>query len=192
MSPHKFKDYSKVKFDIDVRVANATVDAIGKANYDRHLSLLAFVVYGLIIEKGVNLAPVVLAETIISFNIIRRKGDGHFLGCAQLLFVWMKSHFRCLCKFFCQVFVPSTRPIKEFLESKWPPNQSIEEWGGSFSSGPRTLEEIGRDTNQVRSNLKLAIRNLFQPFPLKNLYLVAPKKKENLCVSAIQRKEKGP
>ncbi|MBA0749573.1 hypothetical protein Gogos_003482, partial [Gossypium gossypioides] len=55
-------------------------DAIGKANYDRHLSLLAFVVYGLIvfpkalgyvsveladflfqIEKGVNLAPVVLA-----------------------------------------------------------------------------------------------------------------------------------
>ncbi|MBA0570565.1 hypothetical protein Golob_004200, partial [Gossypium lobatum] len=26
------------------------------------------------------------------------------------------------------VFVPSTRPIEEFLESKWPPNQSIEEW----------------------------------------------------------------
>ncbi|MBA0568551.1 hypothetical protein Golob_006040, partial [Gossypium lobatum] len=26
------------------------------------------------------------------------------------------------------VFVPSTKPIEEFLESKWPPNQSIEEW----------------------------------------------------------------
>ncbi|MBA0662446.1 hypothetical protein Goklo_006566 [Gossypium klotzschianum] len=26
------------------------------------------------------------------------------------------------------VFVPSTRPIEEFLESEWPPNQSIEEW----------------------------------------------------------------
>ncbi|MFQ6643321.1 hypothetical protein Gotur_018145 [Gossypium turneri] len=25
------------------------------------------------------------------------------------------------------VFVPSTKPIEEFLESKWPPNQSIEE-----------------------------------------------------------------
>ncbi|MBA0749572.1 hypothetical protein Gogos_003482 [Gossypium gossypioides] len=61
-------------------------DAIGKANYDRHLSLLAFVVYG------------------------------------------------CLCKFFCQVFVPSTRPIKEFLESKWPPNQSIEEWVQNLST----------------------------------------------------------
>ncbi|MBA0743451.1 hypothetical protein Gogos_006125 [Gossypium gossypioides] len=54
----------------------------------------------------------------------------------------MKSHFRCLYKHFRQVFVPSTRPIKEFLESEWPPNQSIEEWGGSFSSGPGVLEEI--------------------------------------------------
>ncbi|MBA0673367.1 hypothetical protein Goklo_029023 [Gossypium klotzschianum] len=26
------------------------------------------------------------------------------------------------------VFVPSTRPIVEFLESEWTPNQSIEEW----------------------------------------------------------------
>ncbi|MBA0626820.1 hypothetical protein Godav_004415 [Gossypium davidsonii] len=107
----------------------------------------------------------------------------------------MKSHFRCLYKRFHQVFVPSTRPIEEFLESEWPPNQSIEEWfqnlqeiewrapwlirstvliecsgylwGGSFSLGPMILEEIRRDTNQVGSNLELAIRNLFQPFPSK-------------------------
>ncbi|MBA0789160.1 hypothetical protein Gotri_006833 [Gossypium trilobum] len=112
----------------------------------------------------------------------------------------MKSHFRCLYKRFRQVFVPSTRPIEEFLESEWPPNQSIEEWfqnlstltyqeiewraplmirstvliecdgyfwGGSFSSGPMILKEIRRDTNQVGSNLELAIRNLFQPFPSK-------------------------
>ncbi|MBA0826366.1 hypothetical protein Goarm_011222, partial [Gossypium armourianum] len=79
------------------------------------------------IEKGVNLALVFLAKTIISLNFIGRRGDWHFLGYAQLLFVWMKSHFRCLYKCFCQVFVPSTRPIKEFLESEWPPNQSIEE-----------------------------------------------------------------
>ncbi|MFQ6670848.1 hypothetical protein Gotur_035592 [Gossypium turneri] len=26
------------------------------------------------------------------------------------------------------VFIPLTRPIEEFLESEWPPNQSIEEW----------------------------------------------------------------
>ncbi|MBA0780026.1 hypothetical protein Gotri_004173 [Gossypium trilobum] len=130
----------------------------------------------------------------------------------------MKSHFRCLYKRFHQVFVPSTRPIEEFLESKWPPNQSIEEgfqnlstltyqeiewrapwmirstvlircsghlWGGSFGLGLRILEEIQRDTNQVGSNLELAVRNLFQPFPLRNIYLVAPKKKQNLCVSLV-------
>ncbi|MBA0776585.1 hypothetical protein Gotri_011565, partial [Gossypium trilobum] len=60
----------------------------------------------------------VLAKTIISLNFIRRKEDRRFLRCAQLLFVWMKSHFRCLYKHFFQVFGPSTRPIEEFLESE--------------------------------------------------------------------------
>ncbi|MBA0750672.1 hypothetical protein Gogos_002074 [Gossypium gossypioides] len=176
MSPHKFKDYSMVKMDIDVRVANATADVMGKASGDRHLALFAFAVYGLVIEKWVNPAPTVLAETIISLNLIRRKGDEHFLGCTQLLFIWMKSDVRCVYKRFRQVFVPSTRPIEKFLEIEWPPNQSIEELGESFGSGPEILEEIRRDTNQVGSNLELAIRNLFQPFHLENVYLVAPKK----------------
>ncbi|TYG40591.1 hypothetical protein ES288_D12G105200v1 [Gossypium darwinii] len=106
-------------------------NVMGNANDDRHLELFAFTVYGLIvfpkalgyvsveladflfqIEK-VNFAPAVLAETIISINFIKRKED---------------DHFRCLYKCFWQVFVPSTRPIEEFLESEWTPNQSIEEW----------------------------------------------------------------
>ncbi|TYH28281.1 hypothetical protein ES288_A02G131800v1 [Gossypium darwinii] len=76
-------------------------DAMGEVCDDIHLALFTFAVYGLIvfpkalgyvsvelvdflfqIEKGVNPAPTVLAETIISFNFIRRKGDGHFFGCA--------------------------------------------------------------------------------------------------------------
>ncbi|MBA0834028.1 hypothetical protein Goarm_006424 [Gossypium armourianum] len=32
------------------------------------------------------------------------------------------------------VFVPSTRPIEEFLESGWPPNQLIEEWDQNLRS----------------------------------------------------------
>ncbi|MBA0809262.1 hypothetical protein Gohar_024931, partial [Gossypium harknessii] len=107
---------------------------MGKACNNRHLALFTFTLYGLIvspkalgyvsvdlanflfqIEKGVN-TPTVLAQNIISLNFIRRKGDRHFLRYAQLLFVWMKSHFRCLYKRFQQVFVPSTRPIEEFLE----------------------------------------------------------------------------
>ncbi|MFQ6634303.1 hypothetical protein Gotur_011361 [Gossypium turneri] len=105
-------------------------DAMGKASGDRHLALFAFAIYRLIvfpkalgyvsveladflfkIEKRVNPAPVILVETIISLSFIRRKGDRHFLGCVQLLFIWMKSQFRCLYKRFRHVFVPSTRPI---------------------------------------------------------------------------------
>ncbi|MBA0711150.1 hypothetical protein Golax_010367, partial [Gossypium laxum] len=71
---------------------------MGKGSGDRHLALFAFAVYGLIvfpkapryvsveladflfqIEKGVKPAPTVIAETIISLNFIRRKGDRHFL-----------------------------------------------------------------------------------------------------------------
>ncbi|MBA0844869.1 hypothetical protein Goarm_023316 [Gossypium armourianum] len=52
----------------------------------------------------------------------------------------MKSHFRCLYKHFCQVFVPSTRPIEEFLESEWPPNQLIEKWVQNLST--LTCQEI--------------------------------------------------
>ncbi|KAK5845739.1 hypothetical protein PVK06_001953 [Gossypium arboreum] len=88
-------------------------DAMGKASGDRHLTLFAFVVYGLIvlskvlryvgvelanflfqIEKGVNLTPAVLAET----------------------------------------------PIEDFLESEWPPNQSTEEWVQNLST--LTYQEI--------------------------------------------------
>ncbi|MBA0763128.1 hypothetical protein Gotri_012637 [Gossypium trilobum] len=46
----------------------------------------------------------------------------------------MKSHFRCLYKHFFQVSVPSTRPIEEFLDSEWPPNQSIKEWVPNLST----------------------------------------------------------
>ncbi|MBA0819463.1 hypothetical protein Gohar_028078, partial [Gossypium harknessii] len=45
----------------------------------------------------------------------------------------MKSIFRFLYKLFHHVFVPSTRPIEEFLETEWPPNQSIERWVQNLS-----------------------------------------------------------
>ncbi|MBA0756598.1 hypothetical protein Gogos_005414 [Gossypium gossypioides] len=34
--------------------------------------------------------------------------------------------YGCLCKRFRQVFVPSNRPIEEFLESEWPPNEWVQ------------------------------------------------------------------
>ncbi|MBA0761505.1 hypothetical protein Gotri_024144 [Gossypium trilobum] len=63
MSLHKFKDYSMVKMDIDVRVANAIRDAMGKASDDRHFSLLVFAIYGLIVfPKALGYVSVELAD----------------------------------------------------------------------------------------------------------------------------------
>ncbi|MFQ6648044.1 hypothetical protein Gotur_021856 [Gossypium turneri] len=159
----KYLGHSVVSiFDMNTLREDSVVrhgDVMGKASGDRHLALFVFVVYGLVvflkalgyvsvelanflsqIEKGVNPSPAVLVETIISLNFIRRKGDEHFLGCTQLLFLCMKSNFRCVYKRFRQVFVPSTRPIEEFLEIEWPPNQSIEELVQNLST--LTYQEI--------------------------------------------------
>ncbi|MBA0785064.1 hypothetical protein Gotri_027475 [Gossypium trilobum] len=98
------------------------------ASGDRHLALFAFAVYRLIVfPKALGYVSVELANFLFQIE----KG---------LLFVWMKSHFRCLYKRFRQVFVPSTKPIEEFLETKWPPNQSIEEWFQNLST--LTYQEI--------------------------------------------------
>ena len=45
------------------------------------------------IDNQANLVPAIVAETIRSLNFCRRKGEGDFIGCAQLLYMWIRSHF---------------------------------------------------------------------------------------------------
>ena len=45
------------------------------------------------IDNQANPIPTILAETIRSLNYYRRKGEGNFIGCAQLLYIWIRSHF---------------------------------------------------------------------------------------------------
>ena len=45
------------------------------------------------IDNQVNLVPAIVAETIRSLNYCRRKGKGDFIGCVQLLYIWIWSHF---------------------------------------------------------------------------------------------------
>ncbi|MBA0857209.1 hypothetical protein Goshw_008965 [Gossypium schwendimanii] len=192
-------------------------DAMGKANGDRHLSLFAFAIYGLIvfpkalgyvsveladflfhIEKVVNLTPEVLAETIISLNFIRRKGDRRFLGCTQLLFIWMKSHFRCLYKHFRQVPLIGIWGAISYSSlivlSQYGYDQYIPTTAG-LNRVEAMVQDLGfwKKLKEIRikwgQTLSFAIRNLFQPFPLGNVNPVVPKKKQNLYVSAIQGKE---
>ncbi|MBA0783242.1 hypothetical protein Gotri_000992 [Gossypium trilobum] len=61
---------------------------MGKANGDRHLALLTFAVYNLIMfPKAMGYVSVELAHFLFQIE------NG-------LLFVWMKSHFRCFYKHF--------------------------------------------------------------------------------------------
>ncbi|MBA0662306.1 hypothetical protein Goklo_006458 [Gossypium klotzschianum] len=81
-----------------------------KASGDRHLTLFAFVVCGLIMF--LNALGYVSVE-LVDFLFQIEKGA----NLAQ----------ECLYKNFCQVFAPSIKFIEEFLESEWPLNLSIEE-----------------------------------------------------------------
>ena len=45
------------------------------------------------INNQANPIPAIVAETIRSLNLCRRKGEGDFIGYAQLLYIWIRSHF---------------------------------------------------------------------------------------------------
>ena len=45
------------------------------------------------IDNQVNPVLIIVAETIRSLNYCRTKGKGSFIGCAQLLYIWVRSHF---------------------------------------------------------------------------------------------------
>ena len=45
------------------------------------------------IDNQVNSVPTIFVETIQSLNYYRRKGKGDFIGCVQLLYIWIRSHF---------------------------------------------------------------------------------------------------
>ena len=81
-------------------------------NDDRVKDVFALVVYGTLIflqslgyidaavvdlieqiDNQANPVPVILVETIRSLNYCRRRGECDFIGCAQLLYIWIRSHF---------------------------------------------------------------------------------------------------
>ncbi|XVF19531.1 hypothetical protein REPUB_Repub11eG0118900 [Reevesia pubescens] len=72
------------------------------------------------VNKGINPASSILAETIRTLNFCRRKGKGRLIGCTQLIYVWLQSHFwgeakvpRCPYSSLCEL-------LKEFLKVDWP------------------------------------------------------------------------
>ena len=84
---------------------------------DRVVDMFALVVYGTIIfpqspeyvdaaivdlieqmDYPVNLVPAIVAETIRSLNYCTRENEWSFIGCAQLLYIWVRNHFWGKCE----------------------------------------------------------------------------------------------
>ncbi|MBA0723194.1 hypothetical protein Golax_003801 [Gossypium laxum] len=90
-------------------------DAIGKASDDRHLALFVFAVYRLIVfPKALGYVSVELA------NFLFQTEKGVNPAPTILAKTIISLNF--------------IRRKEEFLESKWPPNQSIEEWFQNLST----------------------------------------------------------
>ena len=66
-----------------------------------------------------NHAPSILAETIHSLSFYRKMGEGDFIGYAQLLYMWLKSHFLGENKIGNQLHSRLFVPIQAFCEKRW-------------------------------------------------------------------------
>ncbi|MBA0706123.1 hypothetical protein Golax_018255 [Gossypium laxum] len=72
------------------------------------------------LRQGINPAPTILAETFKSLSSCRRKGEGCFIGCAQLLHAWIFSHFWKVERTPFYMFSKTFAPLEAYLEKDWP------------------------------------------------------------------------
>ena len=115
-------------------------------NDDRVIDIFGLVVYGILIfpqspgyvdaavvdlieqiSNQANPVPAIVAEIIRSLNFCRRKGEGDFIGCTQLLYMWIRSHFWGKYETSIRFHMSAIIPIFEFCKKKWPNDQTREQ-----------------------------------------------------------------
>jgi len=118
---------------------------------DRIRDVFALAIYGLIIFPkvpghievavvdlfsklgcGINPAPAILAETIRSLSHCKQEGSGRFIGCTPLLYIWLRSHFWVETKRLLCPYMDHFSPITKFLEKKWEPDMTQDQWIQKF------------------------------------------------------------
>ncbi|MBA0880410.1 hypothetical protein Goshw_011327 [Gossypium schwendimanii] len=111
------------------------------------VDLFALAIYGLIVfpkvlghvevtvvdffkklRQGINPVPTILAETFRSLNACRKKGEWRFIGCAQLLNVWIFSHFWKVERTPFHMFSKTFAPLEVHLEKDWPKDITEQHW----------------------------------------------------------------
>ena len=84
------------------------------------------------IEKQSNPIPSIIAEAIRSLNYCRKKAGERFIECAQLLYVWLRSHFWGENTVPCSNFLNTFVPIQAFRQKKWPEQYIRKQWVVTF------------------------------------------------------------
>ncbi|KAG8497735.1 hypothetical protein CXB51_007375 [Gossypium anomalum] len=119
----------------------------------KRVNLFALAIYGLVIfprvlehievavfdfferlKQGVNPVPTILAETFRSLSTCRRVGKGRFIGCAQLLNVWILSHFWKVERTPFHMFSKTFAPLEAYLKKEWPKEITEQHWVSVFQN----------------------------------------------------------
>ena len=80
------------------------------------------------VEHKANPISAIVVETICSLNFCRRKVEGQFIGCVQLLYMWIKSHFWGMYSKSLKHFMDTFMPLEEFVKTTWLMYQLREQW----------------------------------------------------------------
>ena len=114
-------------------------------NDDRIIDVFTLVVYGTLIfsqssryvdtavvdlieqiDNQVNPIPAIVVETIRSLNYCRGKGKGDFIGCVQLLYIWIRSHFWGKCEASLRFCMSTMVLVRDFCQKEWSKDQTRE------------------------------------------------------------------
>ncbi|MFQ6660010.1 hypothetical protein Gotur_028674 [Gossypium turneri] len=113
----------------------------------KRVDLFALAIYGLIVfpkvlghievavvdffeklRQRINPVPTILAETFRSLHACRKKREGLFIGCAQLLNVWVFSHFWKVERTLFHMFSKTFAPLEAHIEKDWPMDVTEQHW----------------------------------------------------------------
>ncbi|KAG8485359.1 hypothetical protein CXB51_021725 [Gossypium anomalum] len=119
----------------------------------KRVNLFALAIYGLIVfpkiigyievavvdfferlKQGINPVLTILVETFRSLSICRRKEEGRFIRCAQLLNVWILSHFWKVERTPFHMFSKIFAPLEADLEKEWPKEVTEQYWVSVFQN----------------------------------------------------------
>ncbi|MBA0634144.1 hypothetical protein Godav_029533 [Gossypium davidsonii] len=119
----------------------------------KRVDLFALAIYGLVVflkvlghkevlvvdffkklRQGINPIPAILTETFRFLSSCRRKGEGRFIGCAQLLNAWIFSHFWKVERTPFHMFSKTFAPLEAYLEKDWSKDVTEQHWVSIFQN----------------------------------------------------------